>query len=214
VTTTATRTAGPMRSARWALLLLVPVLLAGCGVLTGSAGTTAGGSSSSTAGQPNSAQPWQVVARGSATPTPTYSSGIPPYPSAGPTTGFLPLPAATRATPTPTCSPNTVHFSQIRALDVVPGATSAVASWYNVGGYNLVEYRLTAISQDLRFGKQRDVGWVTVKPSASCGQMSATITGLDRTTGYIFSLDAVITRRSGDGTMAGTLLRSPVVRTR
>ncbi|WP_305786863.1 hypothetical protein [Symbioplanes lichenis] len=213
MTTTADRTAGPMRGARWALLLLVPVLLAGCGVLGGS-GSTAGGGSSSATGQANGAQPWQVVVRGSATPTPTYSSGVPPYPSAGPTTGFLPLPAATRATPTPTCSPNTVHFSQIRALDVVPGTTSAVASWYNVGGYNLVEYRLTAISQDLKFGKQRDVGWVTVKPGAACGPMTATISGLDRTTGYVFSLDAVITRRSGDGTMAGTLLRSPVVRTK
>ncbi|MFI5936621.1 hypothetical protein [Actinoplanes sp. NPDC051494] len=198
--------------ARW-LLLLAPLLLTGCSMLTGSSSSTGAGSAGATAGT-NPTNPWQIYAQGSPTPSPTTTSGIPPYPL--PTaTGFLPLTGGgARVTPTPTCGLDTVHFSRINALTVAPGTTSATASWYNAGGYNLVEYRLTAISQDLRPGPQRDVGWVTVKPATTCGAMTATITGLDRTTGYVFSLDAVVTRRSGDGTHAGTVYRSGVVRTK
>ena len=88
-----------------------------------------------------------------------------------------------------------------------------MVSWYNVGGYNLVQFRLTATSQDVVGGRQRDVGWRVVPPSLPCGQMSATITGLDRHTGYVFSVDAVVYRRSGDGTHAATVARSLVVYT-
>jgi hypothetical protein len=49
-----------------------------------------------------------------------------------------------------------------------------------------------------------------VQPSRPCGRMSATITGLDRRTGYVFSVDAVVYRRSGDGTHAATVARSLV----
>ncbi|WP_199513667.1 hypothetical protein [Nucisporomicrobium flavum] len=194
---------------RW-LLLFAPLVLTGCGVLGGdSSGSGVAGAATDT----NVGTPWTVVTRGSATPSPTPSSGVPPYPL--PTaTGFLPLKTTPRPAPSRTCAPDTVHFSRIQALDVVAGTTSATASWYNVGGYNLVEYRLTAISQDLRPGKQRDVGWVPVRPQRACGPMTATIKNLDPKTGYVFSLDAVVTRRSGDGTHAGTLYRSPVVYTR
>ena len=194
---------------RW-LLLFAPLVLTGCGVLGGDsagpgAGTTTGGAGAGTE--------WTVVARGSATPSPTPSSGVPPYPV--PTSsGFLPLRPAARATPTPTCVPDTVHFSRIQALDVVTTATSATVSWYNVGGYNLVQYRLTATSQDLKLGGQRDVGWVEIVPKQACGPMTATIGRLDPKTGYVFSVDAVVTRRSGDGTHAGTLYRSSVISTK
>ncbi|MFI7599561.1 hypothetical protein [Actinoplanes sp. NPDC049681] len=201
-----------MKNGRRWLLLFAPLLLAGCGGLGGSSTT---GAPSPAAGTGNSSGNWLVVAQGTPTPTPRPSSGIPPYPI--PTsTGFLATaPAATpTASATPTCLPDTVHFSRIQALTVTPGTTSAKASWYNVGGYNLVEYRLTAISQDLQTGKQRDVGWVKVKPQQACGPMSATISKLDPKTGYIFSLDAVVTRRSGSGTHAGTLMRSSVVYTK
>ncbi|GAA2499052.1 hypothetical protein [Winogradskya humida] len=199
---------------RW-LLLLAPLLLTGCGVLTGSSATTPGGGTpGSASGSTNPGQPFLVIARGSATPTPTPSSGVPPYPI--PTaTGFLPITGGgARVTPTPTCGLDTVHFSRINSLTVVPGTTSATATWYDVGGYNLVEYRLTAISQDLVQGTQRDVGWKVVKPSIACGPMTATITGLDRATNYVFSLDGVVVRRSGDGTHAGTLYRSGVIKTK
>jgi hypothetical protein len=97
---------------------------------------------------------------------------------------------------------------------VTPGTTSATVTWYNVGGYNLTEFRVTAISQDLVVGKQRDVGWVTVKPDNPCGFLTATLPGLERRTGYVFSVDAVVVRRSGDGTHAATIFRSSVVHTR
>ena len=200
-----------MRGRQWAMVLLAPVLLGGCGTLGLS--TPQGGSAAAAAGAPSPGPSWIIVAQGSATPSPA-----PSYPTASPTpgatAGLLPVggPAPMR-TPTSTCSPNTFKFSRIAGADVTPGATSAVVSWYNVGGYNLVQFRLTATSQDLMIGAQRDVGWVTVEPGTPCGQMSAAITGLDRKTGYVFSVDAVVTRRSGDGTHEATIARSGVVYT-
>jgi hypothetical protein len=199
-----------MRRRMWAVLLLAPVLLSGCGVLGG--GSVSGGGTASAAGAPSAGPGWVVVSRGSATP-----SARPSYPATSPTPvagGFLPLgpPTPTR-TPISTCSPNLFDFSKIGPADVVPGRTSAVVSWYNVGGYNLVQFRVTATSQDPVGGKQRDVGWLVVPPNRPCGWMSATITGLERRTGYMFSVDAVVHRRSGDGTHAATVARSLVTYT-
>jgi hypothetical protein len=203
-----------MRRKRLATLLLVPLFLSGCSALGLSSSSGSSSSSSAAGATPSPGASWIVVARGSATPSPT-----PSFPSASPTpttgTGFLPVgggPAA-GGTPTPTCSPNTFKFSKVGGATAVPGTTSAVVSWYNVGGYNLVQFRLTAISQDLVGGWERDVGWVIVAPTTQCGQMSATITGLDRKTGYVFSVDAVVKRRSGDGTHAATIARTGVVDT-
>jgi hypothetical protein len=199
-----------MRRGTWTVLL-APLLLSGCGVV-GLSASGDGGSDAAAAGAPPSAPGWVVVSRGSATP-----SARPGYPAASPTplaSGFLPLgtPTPTR-TPVSTCSPNLFDFSKIGPADVVPGRTSAVVSWYNVGGYNLVQFRLTATSQDPVGGKQRDVGWLVVEPGRPCGWMSATVTGLDRRTGYMFTVDAVVHRRSGDGTHAATVARSLVVST-
>ncbi|AGZ44588.1 hypothetical protein AFR_31640 [Actinoplanes friuliensis DSM 7358] len=198
---------------RWLLLLVAPLLLSGCALFTegkhGAGADSASDSTGATAGND-----WIVVARGSATPSPKPSVGASPSPSAT-GSGFLPLPAAPRVTPTATCARDTPHFNKINALTVVtPGTTSAKVSWYNVGGYNIVEYRVTAISQDLQQGKQRDIGFVRVKPANPCGFLEATVTGLDRKTGYIFSVDAVVVRRSGDGTHAATVYRSSVVTTK
>jgi hypothetical protein len=196
-----------MRRRNWALLALVPALLSGCGVL-GLSSPGSGGSPPAAPSGPN----WIVVAPGSATPSPIPSPGTP---SPAPTGGYLPLraPAAAR-TPAIMCSPNTFNFSKIAIAYATPSTTSAVVSWYNVGGYNLKQFRLTAISQDLVGGKQRDVGFLVVTPGAPCGQMSATLTGLDRKTGYMFSVDAVVIRKSGDGWHAATVARSHVVYTR
>ena len=197
-----------MRRNRFAAVLLLPFVLSGCGslgTLTGS-----GGASPSASPAP-SASPWIVVAAGSSAPAPS-----PSYPTATPTTfgGFLPL-ASVQPTPAPsaTCPPGTYDFSRINALAVTPGTTTATVSFYNIGGYNLLEFRLTAVSQHLLGGRQHNVGWVTIHPSAGCGTVTATITGLTRKTGYIFSIDAVVTRRSGDGPRAATVFRSGVVYT-
>jgi hypothetical protein len=199
-----------MRRRTWTALLLAPLLLSGCGVLGLSA--SGGGSGAAAAGAPSAGPGWVVVSRGSATPSARPSR---PAASATPVAGgFLPLstPAPTR-TPVSTCSPNLFDFSKIGPADVVPGLNNAVVRWYNVGGYNVVQFRITATSQDVVGGRQRDVGWLVVPPSLPCGWMSATITGLDRRTGYVFSVDAVVHRRSGDGTHAATVARSLVVST-
>jgi hypothetical protein len=200
----------PLRKRRL-LLLLTPVLLSGCSMFTAPSATKSGGTDTTTAVTGGSE--WLVVAQGSATPSPRPSSGASPAPTAT-AGGFLPLAPAARPTPSATCARDTPHFNKINALTVVPGTTSATVSWYNVGGYNLVEYRVTAISQDLVVGDQRDVGWVTVKMANPCGFLSATVPNLDRGTGYVFTVDAVVTRRSGDGTHAATIYRSSVVRTK
>ena len=194
------------------LALLVPALLSGCSLIPGSSSGSIGGSSDST-GSDGDGPSWIVSTRGSATPAagPGYATASPtPTPAAG----FLPLgPATPLGTPTPTCSPNTFKFSKIGSLDVTPGATSAVLSWYNVGGSNLVEFRMYATSHDLVTGAQRDVGFVAVKPKTPCGQMTGTIGNLDRKTHYVFTVDAVVTRRSGDGTHAATVARARLLAT-
>jgi hypothetical protein len=201
-----------MRHKRWTVLLLVPLFLAGCGAL--GPGSSPGSPAGAAGATPSPGASWIVVARGSATPSPRPSL---PARTPGPSTGagFLPIVAvpAPTGTPPPACHPNTFDFSKIGGATVTPGPTSAVVSWYNVGGYSLVQFRLTATSQDVRYGRQRDVGWVTVAPTVACGQMSATVTGLDRRTDYVFTVDAVVRRRSGDGTHAATVARSGVVRT-
>ena len=192
------------------LLVVVPLVLSGCSLFTDPSDKKEGGTDANapvTAG----AQ-WLVLAEGSATPTPRPSTGVSPAPSM--TTGFLPLLPVVRPTPSATCARDTPHFNEINALTVVPGTTSATVSWHNPGGYNIVEYRVTGISQDVVFGRQRDVGWVTVKPGNPCGMLTATVPKLDRKTGYVFSVDAVVSRRSGDGTHAATVFRSSVVYTK
>ena len=192
------------------LLLTIPLLLAGCSAITGSSPATPG----SAGATPNAGSDWLVLAQGSATPSPVPTVGTTPYPTASVGSGFLPLRPAARATPTATCGTGTVNFSSIGGLTVAPGTTSAKVTWYDKGGYNLVEYRLTAISQNPIEGSQRDVGWKTIKPTAPCGTVSVTLPKLDRKTSYVFSLDAVVVRRSGDGTHAGTIMRSGVVYTK
>ena len=198
-----------MRQRHWAVLLL-PFLLSGCSVLDT---LTGGGSSGGGSATPQpSGSPWIVVASGSATssPTPSRRTSSPTAPA-----GFLRPPSPTPApTASPTCATTTYDFWHISSLTVTPGTTSAKVSWYNVGGYIPVQFRLTAISQRLVPGNQRAAGWATITPPTQCGQVSATITGLSRKTPYVFSVDAVRQRISGDGTQATTIVRSGPVYTK
>jgi hypothetical protein len=194
------------------VLALVPALLSGCGPESGGSSTGATGAAAP-AGDEAAGPGWIVAAQGSATPTPRPRYGA-PTPTPTPLAALPPGAPAAPRTPRSTCSPNTFKFSRIDGLTVTPGPTSAVLTWYNVGGDNLVEFRLYAISQDLKVGSQRDVGYVTVEPKRPCGRMSATIGNLDRRTAYVFSVDAVVVRPSGDGTHAATVARSHPVTTR
>src|SRR5882724_10742017 len=187
------------------LLPLAPLLLGGCGSPTGAAA----------AAPTTTGSPWIVSYAGSATPSPTpsYSYTSPaPFP-----TGFLPTASASASgTPTPSgapCTDNKFAAGAINGATVVPSTTSAVVSWFNPGGSDLVQYRITAISQDLAAGTQRAVGWTVVTPGTSCGTLSAPVTGLDPKTDYVFSGDAVVKRLGKDGTTASTVARSIVVRT-
>lgn len=199
-------------SRRLVALVLAPALLTGCSAIPGfGSDKSAGAKSTSNAGGPS----WLVATRGSATPSPVPSNG---RATASPApTGFLPLAAAAAnptGTPAPSCAPNTFNFSRIAGVDVTPSSGTAVLSWYNEGGSNLVEFRLYAISQDMVAGAQRDVGFVTVRPSATCGRMSGTITNLSPGNGYVFSVDAVVRRLSGNGTYAATVARSKPITTK
>ena len=178
--------------------------------------TLTGGGNSSGRGSATpapSGSPWIVVAPGSATPSPTPSR--PPTSLTAPVPAGFPQPPSPTPGPTssPMCATVTYDFWHISSLTVAPGPTSAKVSWHNVGGYNPVQFRLTAISQHLAPGKQRNVGWVAITPSARCGPVSATITGLSRKTPYVFSVDAVVIRTSGDGARAATIARSGPVYT-
>ena len=187
---------------RWlGILVLAPLMMGGCGGETPTAAPTSAPGA-----------PWLVMASGNPTgsPTPSRGSGTrSPFPS-----GFLPLPPGAAA-PAPTgsdsCPP--VKNDIINGADATAGTTSGTVTWYNPGTADLVEYRVTAISQDAMLGEQRDVGWTVVTPGATCGYMTATVTGLDRGTRYVFSVDAVSKRNNGDGTYSSTVARSGVVKT-
>ena len=187
---------------RWlGILIFAPLVLSGCKA-----------SSVASAVPTPSGTPWVITITGSATPSPAPSVAT-ATPSTFPT-GFLPLPSGS-ATPTPTgsptCPPDASH--DIAGATVVPGTTSAAVTFYNAGGSYLVEYRITAISQDVVVGQQRDVGWTVVTPGSTCGFLTATVSGLDPKTRYVFSVDAVTTKLGKDGTQASTVARSSVVTT-
>jgi hypothetical protein len=197
------------RRTRWLVPLVTP-LLAGS-LLVGCAGKGAVPTATPTPTTGTAGDEWLVVAQGSATPTPTPSRAT-PKPTA--TTRVLPRAPQAKTVPSPTCTFDTPDFARMVALDVVPGKTTAKVSWFNTGGYNLVQYRVTATSQDIVFGEQRDIGFVTVTPEAPCGPLSTTLTNLDRNTLYVFTVDAVVVRASGDGMHAATLFRSGPISTK
>ena len=88
-----------------------------------------------------------------------------------------------------------------------------MVTWYHPGGGDIVDYRVTAISQDLRSGQQEEIGWTRAAP-AKCGDVSATVPGLSAGTPYVFSVDVVKKRTDRDGTYTETVARSQVVSTR
>jgi hypothetical protein len=187
---------------RWlGILIFAPLVLGGCKAT----------SVASPAPSP-SGSPWVITVPGSATPSPAPTVAT-ATPSTFPT-GFLPLPSGS-ATPTltgsPACPSDASH--EIAGATVVPGSTSAAVTFYSQGGSYLTEYRITAISQDLVVGQQRDVGWTVVTPGSGCGFRTATVSGLDPKTRYVFSVDAVTTKLGKDGTQASTVARSGVVTT-
>ncbi|WP_229069823.1 fibronectin type III domain-containing protein [Actinoplanes sp. DH11] len=189
------------KSAALLSALALPLLIAGC----------ASAESATTPATENGAD-WIRVAAGQATPSPVTKYG-----KATPTPELtLPTPPATTPpapNPNPSCTPAPRGAGVINGLGVVPGGTSAVVSWYHPGGADIVDYRVTAATQDLQVGEQDEVGWTTVTPAA-CGEVSATVTGLTPGTPYVFSVD-VVRKHTGtlEGTYTRTIARSDVVST-
>jgi hypothetical protein len=193
---------------RWPtlLVLLAPVLLAGCSAIPG--WPTDRGPTAETAGLPDGPS-WVVVSQG-ATPSATPTRRVTPRPT--PSAGFLPL-HSTSPRPSRTPEPYCTAFQrqgQINGLTATPGVGSASASWYNPAGRTLVSYRLTAIPQHLVAGRQAELIWQTITPEPVCGIMTASVTGLKRGMPYILSLDAVDVRKNADGDVGSTVARSGV----
>jgi hypothetical protein len=191
---------------RWLMLggFAAVLLLSGCKSST--AATTPVPSASGPA--------WVITTQGSATPTPTpsvWTRTVTPLPS-----GFLPLPSITgtvTSTPSGSCTPDNGRGT-IAGLTVVPGSTSAAVTFFNPGGSTLQQFRVTAISEDLVPGPQRDVGWTVVTPGTPCAYQTVTITGLTAKSHYVFSVDAVWSALGDrDGTTASTIARSGVITT-
>ncbi|MEV6301566.1 fibronectin type III domain-containing protein [Actinoplanes sp. NPDC051861] len=192
-----------MQGYRKAAVIVLPLLLTGC-----AAGKAATSSEGDTA---RAGSDWILVDQGRATKAPAVKYG-----TASPTPELTlpPLPSASTSPavkPSASCTP-LQSASGIEGLDVVPSSTSAVVTWYNPGGNDLVDYRVTAISQDLKVGEQTEVGWTKAAP-ATCGDVSATVTGLTSGTPYVFSVDVVKRRQNQEGTYTETIARSGVVST-
>jgi hypothetical protein len=192
---------------RWPtlIMLLAPVLLAGCNAIPG--WPTGAEPTAEVAGLPDGPR-WVVVSQG-ATPSATPSRRVTPSPT--PSTGFLPLPSSPRPvrSPEPYCTAFQ-RQGQINGLTATPGVGSASASWYNPAGKTLVSYRLTAVPQHLVAGRQAELVWQTITPDPTCGIMTASVTGLKRGMPYILSLDAVDVRKNVDGDVGSTVARSGV----
>jgi Fibronectin type III domain len=187
--------------------VVMPLLLVGCSS-SSSSSTRPGGDSTTGSGRS-----WIVVDNGSATPSPATPVG---KASPTPPTTLPPLPTGSASpppTPSNTCTPMQ-RIKTINGLAVTPGRTSAVVTWYHPGGSNIVDYRVTAINQDLVTGAQKEVGWTRSAPT-ECGDVSATITGLDPQTPYVFSVDVVLKRDnfSLEGGYTRTVARSGVIST-
>jgi hypothetical protein len=170
--------------------------VAGCGVLPGLGGSATDGATGSGKGSGNvvNLPEKTVYLRGdTADPSAGLTTGAPVR---GPIASMSPFASRTPATATPSYSPTecTGAYRQgvVNGADVVPGTTSAVVSWWNIGDPALTEYRVAAVSQDLYKGPQPTWTWQTVAPGTGCSRVSTTITGLGSGVPYVFVVHAVL----------------------
>lgn len=101
----------------------------------------------------------------------------------------------------------------IAAVTVTPGTTTATVTWYHPGDPTVTTYKVTAISQSLAAGIQPETGWTDAAPGEGCHEVTATVTGLQADTPYVFSVDAVRRPTWQNGTRTSTVARSGVVAT-
>jgi hypothetical protein len=184
------------RSRRIGALIVVAGVAAatvgGCSVL-GLSGGGKGGATATRSGQVQLPENTVFVA-GSPQPSPALPTGSPVR------TPLAQLPSLPSSSPYPKSSLSaipTVCTGRLQAgvrngLTAVAGTGSAEVTWWNVGDPALQGYQLAAVSQNFVTGTQPPWKWLAVAPSTGCTQITATVTGLDSGSAYIFVLHAVV----------------------
>jgi len=107
----------------------------------------------------------------------------------------------------------TIPAGAIKALEVEVGATTATLTWYHPGDSTVTSYQVTGIAQNLTPGEQRELEWQKVDPSEECGELTATVTGLEPDSAYVFTVDAVRQATWQNTARTATVARSEAVRT-
>lgn len=170
----------------------------GCSLLgLGSSSGSSAGSSASTSASGKVQLPQKTVYQFGVAVSPT------PIPNGSPVrTPLAQLPSVPAFPATGSWNPNWSPFPTVcvgkvmpgvrDGLAVVPGTTSAVIKFWNVGDPAIVQYQLAAVSQDLVYGTQPPWRWMNVAPKIGCQQTSATMTGLTSGGTYVFVLHAVV----------------------
>jgi hypothetical protein len=170
------------RGILWALMLLVPFALGGCGTLGLGASPTPSPSASP---GPVSGAGWIVVASGSPTARPALPRGS-ASPALSPVS-FLPVDRS--------CTPSWDLAAVQIPLTVTAGAGKLTVSWPRLWDSG---YRIAAVPQPLVFGDQSTPTWQTVPSGTGCA-VAATISGLRSGTPYVVWLDAPGTAAESDG---------------
>lgn len=206
-----------MRGRLGAAVVLVAAVLTGvtgCGMLPGLGGGAGGGTAAKQQGKVLNLPQRTVYSKGNAVnPSAGLTTGAPVR---GPLASISPLPRVRRSYPTPSLSPSectgVVRPGVINGVDVVPGTASATVSWWNIGDPSIVEYRLTAMPQELLIGPQPGWTWQTVAPGKGCTRVTATVTGLISQTPYVFVVHALLKKYESLPPTAPEVARSEAVR--
>ncbi|MEV6631316.1 hypothetical protein AB0M54_11240 [Actinoplanes sp. NPDC051470] len=169
--------------------LLVPVLLSGCAALGFDMSMKPNTEASDSAGGPVSDAGWIVGETGKATPSPTPTVGNGKYAGAS-------LPPVSFPPRDPSCPRARTAEPVLIPMTITPGAGSLTVSWPRQRASN---YRITAVPQPLRSGKQPDPVWQDVAPAGGC-TVTATISGLKKGLPYVVWLDAPASGYWKDGT--------------
>jgi hypothetical protein len=198
-----------------AALVLASALLtgvAGCSMLPG-LGDDPGGTGAKKDGKVLDLPEKTVYLKGDAAgPSAGLTTGAPVR---GPLASISPLPKVSRGYPTPSMSPTecsgVVRPGVINGASVIPSTTTAAVSWWNIGDPNVVEYRLTWMSQELLIGPQPGWTWLSVAPGKGCTRITATVTGLISQTPYVFVVHALLKKYESLPPTAPEIARSESV---
>ena len=193
-------------SLKWAAAILVPFALSGCDLRLAEQEKTA-----AIAANP-AGDSWLIVEQGDP-PLPADEVAALPEEEKKEVPHVPAVEHVEAAHHEPRCTGST-PAGVIAALTVTPGATTATVTWYHPGDLRVTTYRITSTSQDLVAGAQPELGWQEKTPGDGCHELTATITGLQRSTPYVFSVDAVRKPTWTNTTRAATVARSGAISTK